>query len=498
MIRTRHILFDIENVIPKSPYRFNQPISLRMYDDENWIIYGTNGSGKTYLIKTILSSYILSQGKINYDFTPSPTTRISDNILYLTFHDQYSTQMGSLYQLRWNQGLLGELESEGGGMPRVKDVLRNNLVGENELLTLLEHKLDIESLMEKYIISLSSGEFRRFQIAKILLRNPRLLIIENPYIGLDEENRRQVSDFLEIVTNKFPIQIILAVSRIPKSTRGFTHLIHIQEGQIKKTRLDHINLDSLALKKLPLSAIQHISNTFKQIPSSHTTSEEVCPEIILRLNNVSIRYGSHTILKDLNWEVKKGERWALQGRNGAGKSTLLSIVCADNPQSYRCDVTLFGRKRGTGESIWDIKKHIGFVSPEMFRSYRKPLPVENIIASGLYDTIGLYKNPKDTELEKITTWMRIFDAEKFRKRNYLELSDGEQRLMLLIRAFVKNPDLLILDEPFHGMDSYNKLMAKEIIELYCKQKEKTLIMVSHYEDDFPLCITNRLTLTTNQ
>ena len=149
-------------------------------------------------------------------------------------------------------------------------------------------------------------------------------------------------------------------------------------------------------------------------------------------------------------------------------------------------------------TIWDIKKHIGFVSPEMFRSYRKPLPVENIIASGLYDTIGLYKNPKDTELEKITTWMRIFDAEKFRKRNYLELSDGEQRLMLLIRAFVKNPDLLILDEPFHGMDSYNKLMAKEIIELYCKQKEKTLIMVSHYEDDFPLCITNRLTLTTNQ
>ena len=135
MIRTRHILFDIENVIPKSPYRFNQPISLRMYDDENWIIYGTNGSGKTYLIKTILSSYILSQGKINYDFTPSPTTRISNNILYLTFHDQYSTQMGSLYQLRWNQGLLGELESEGGGMPRVKDVLRNNLVGENELLT---------------------------------------------------------------------------------------------------------------------------------------------------------------------------------------------------------------------------------------------------------------------------------------------------------------------------------------------------------------------------
>jgi molybdate transport system ATP-binding protein len=220
-------------------------------------------------------------------------------------------------------------------------------------------------------------------------------------------------------------------------------------------------------------------------------------ETILKLNKVTISYGTRTILKDLDWEVKKGEKWSLQGKNGAGKSTVLSIICADNPQSYRCDVTLFGHRRGSGESIWDIKKHIGFVSPEIFRSYRKPLPVENIIASGLYDTIGLYRKTQEEDIAKIDTWLKIFQIESLRGRNYLNLSDGEQRLILLVRAFVKNPALLILDEPFHGMDAKNRLKAKEIIELYCKQPDKTLIMVSHYTEDFPSCITNNLTLIKN-
>lgn len=96
------------------------------------------------------------------------------------------------------------------------------------------------------------------------------------------------------------------------------------------------------------------------------TSDEV-----VRLNKVSIRYGDRTILKELDWTVMRGQKWALSGENGAGKSTLLSLVCADNPQSYACDIRLFGRKRGTGESIWEIKKHIGYVSPEMHRAYLK-------------------------------------------------------------------------------------------------------------------------------
>lgn len=484
---SQSILFSLKDVQIKAPYQFPHPISLEMGKDENWIVYGNNGSGKTFLIKTIMSSYMLEQGQICYDFSPSKSPRICDNILYLTFHDQYSNQIGSLYQLRWNQGLLGELESEGTGMPRVKDVLDSNKVKNIELQRILEEKLDIKSLMEKYVISLSSGEFRRFQIAQIILKNPRLLIIENPFIGLDEENRLLVSTFLQSITKNLPIQIVLVLSRLPKETEGFSHLIHVENGCINKTEL-HEDTDAELSEEE-----QHDYTCIQELLPRDQENTTSCDQI-LKLNNVSIRYGSHTILDNISWEVKRGEKWALKGKNGSGKSTLLSIICADNPQSYSCDVTLFGNKRGSGESIWDIKKHIGYISPEMFRSYRKPLPVENIVASGLYDTIGLFKQPKDEDFEKITTWLRIFRIENYRKRNYMELSDGEQRLVLLTRAFVKNPDLLILDEPFHGMDGSRRLLAKNIIEEYCTQPGKTLIMVSHYQEDFPECLTDTLTL----
>ena len=228
--------------------------------------------------------------------------------------------------------------------------------------------------------------------------------------------------------------------------------------------------------------------------AAHSVTAE-CGKELLKLQNVSIRYGNRTILKDLSWSLKAGEKWALTGRNGSGKSTLLSLICADNPQAYSCDITLFGRKRGTGESIWDIKRNIGYLSPEMYKSYRKPLPVENIVASGLFDTIGLYVEPKEEHLQRVERWMELFNLSRFRGTNYMHLSDGWQRMVLLARAFVKNPPLLILDEPFHGLDNKNRTLAAEIIESWCRQPEKSLIMVSHYKQDFPQSITHTLDLS---
>ena len=207
---------------------------------------------------------------------------------------------------------------------------------------------------------------------------------------------------------------------------------------------------------------------------------------------MNIHYGEQYILKDFDWIVKCNEKWALSGENGAGKSTLLSLVCADNPQGYTCDITLFDRKRGTGESIWDIKKHIGYVSPEMFRSYLKNLPVIDIVASGLYDTIGLYQRPRPSQVAICEWWLNIFGIGALKDRNFLQLSSGEQRMVLLVRAFVKDPDLLILDEPLHGLDSNNCQLVKEIIEAFCKRKNKTMIMVTHYKEELPPCITHSL------
>ena len=222
------------------------------------------------------------------------------------------------------------------------------------------------------------------------------------------------------------------------------------------------------------------------------TSEE-----IVKLNKVSIRYGDRTILKELDWTVKCGEKWALSGENGSGKSTLLSLICADNPQSYACDITLFGRRRGTGESIWEIKKHIGYVSPEMHRAYLKNIPAIEIMASGLHDSIGLCKRPQPGQMSVCEWWMDIFGVLALKDKPFLQLSSGEQRLVLLARAFVKDPELLILDEPLHGLDTGNRKLVKDIIEMFCLRKNKTMIMVTHYQNELPVSITNRLILKPN-
>lgn len=174
-------------------------------------------------------------------------------------------------------------------------------------------------------------------------------------------------------------------------------------------------------------------------------------------------------MKDLDWTVNNGERWALSGQNGAGKSTLLSLVCADNPQSYACNIALFGNPRGSGESIWDIKKHIGYVSPELHRSYQRDLPAIRIVASGLMDSVGLYVKPKDEDMDKCRFWMKVFGLEGLEERGFLKLSSGEQRLVLLARAFVKDPELLILDEPLHGLDNYNRRLVKDVIEAFASE-----------------------------
>ena len=158
---------------------------------------------------------------------------------------------------------------------------------------------------------------------------------------------------------------------------------------------------------------------------------------------------------------------------------------------------MFGKKRGSGESIWDIKKRIGYVSPEMFRSYLKNLPVIDIVASGLFDTVGLYRRPKPEHLASCEWWLDIFGISHLKERNFMQLSSGEQRLVLLARAFVKDPDLLILDEPLHGLDNYQCRLVKDIIEAFCQRMDKTLIMVTHYSEELPSCITNTLHIRKN-
>lgn len=423
-------------------------------------IAGRNGSGKTLYVDQLRKQLA------------------SDKVRYIAFTDSYGVNVDGQYylQLRWNQH---DIDHE---TPTVGELLQRAylLTGEDtaerrELQQHLYSLFHMDEFLDKYIITLSSGELRKFQLTKTLFSNPQLLIMDNPFIGLDAETRDQLRDLLKQLAEERDMEIMLVMSKTDDIPNYVTDIKYFSEPE---------EIPAHVLSKEKREAILSLPYTDNDYDCQH----------VIDMKKVTIRYGERTILKDLDWTVKNGERWALSGQNGSGKSTLLSLVCADNPQSYACDITLFDRPRGSGESIWDIKKHIGYVSPEMHRSYKRNLPAIRIVASGLMDSIGLYAVPNAQDYDKCRWWLDMFGIGHLADKPFLQLSSGEQRLVLLARAFVKDPQLLILDEPLHGLDLWNRRLTKDIIETFCQRRGKTMIMVTHYQEELPNVITNSLYL----
>ena len=441
-------------------------------------IVGRNGSGKTLYIDQLRKQLA------------------SDRVRYIAFTDSYGVNVDGQYylQLRWNQH---DIDHE---TPTVGELLEKayKLAGEDteerrQLQAHLYKLFHMEEFLDKYIIILSSGELRKFQLTKTLFANPKLLIMDNPFIGLDAETRDQLKELLSVLTTERDIEVMLVLSKTDDIPEFVSKVIEITPNGEKM----YETVDDYYAHQQPIPA-QVLSEEKRQaiLNLPYHDNDYDCQKVV-EMKDVSIRYGERTILKDVNWNVMNGDRWALSGQNGSGKSTLLSLVCADNPQSYACDITLFDRPRGSGESIWDIKKHIGYVSPEMHRSYKRDLPAIRIVASGLMDSIGLYAVPNEQDYEKCRWWLDIFGIGHLAERRFLQLSSGEQRLILLARAFVKDPQLLILDEPLHGLDLWNRRLTKDIIETFCQRRNKTVIMVTHYETELPKGITKKLFLARN-
>lgn len=466
--------------------RLAQPVSLDFLAGEHIAIVGPNGAGKSLLVDMLTGKYPLREGELTYDFSPSATKTAYDNIKYIAFRDTYgSADANYYYQQRWNA-------HDQEDTPEVRDLLGE--VKDDALQQQLFDLFRIEPMLDKKIILLSSGELRKFQLAKTLLTAPRILIMDNPFIGLDAPTRELLFKLLDELTRLGTLQIILILSMLDDIPSFITHVVPVNNMTVGEKMEREVYMQAFRARDFA-APMEELQQRILDLPYGNTnyTSAEV-----VKLNKVSIRYDDRTILKELDWTVMRGEKWALSGENGAGKSTLLSLVCADNPQSYACDISLFGRKRGTGESIWEIKKHIGYVSPEMHRAYLKNLPAIEIVASGLHDSIGLYKRPHEEQMAVCEWWMDVFGIAALKDKPFLQLSSGEQRLALLARAFVKDPELLILDEPLHGLDTYNRRRVKKIIEAFCRRRDKTMIMVTHYENELPGTITDRLYLKRNR
>lgn len=472
-----------------------QPVDFALEEGEHIAIVGANGSGKTMLVDMITGRHPVFPDMAEYHFANNRPL-VSENIRYIAFRDTYGGDNDRTYflQQRWNQMEIdAETPTAGEKLEEAFHMAGRDSAERRRLQQHIYTLFHMDELLDKYIILLSSGELRKLKLAASLFSNPQVLIIDNPFIGLDAETRSQLNELLTLLQADGTLQIVLVLSKSDEIPNFITHVVEVSSMTVTSKLPRH----DYEARRSPIPA-HVLSDTLRQqilsLPINESDTPAPGSQEVIGFNHVSIRYGERTILKDLDWQVMNGQCWMLTGQNGAGKSTLLSLVCADNPQAYACDITLFGHRRGTGESIWELKRHIGYVSPEMHRSYHRDINALSIVASGLKDTVGLYVKATADEQQQCRWWMRVFGIEHLVNRSFLRMSSGEQRLVLLARAFVKDPDLLILDEPLHGLDLRNRRMAKDVIEAFCQRPNKTLVFVSHYKEERPACIDHEIFL----
>ncbi len=438
--------------------------------DEHLAITGESGSGKTALAKA-LAGQIFYKGSVIYTD--------AKKVLMVGKHYHFknlSNVSDFYYQQRYNS-------FDSNDALTVEEEL--GLISTDKTkINLLLRQLQLSHGKQSPLLHLSSGEHKRFQLIKALLSEPEVLIIDSPFIGLDINSREKLcSIFNEIASNGTQIILITNEQELPGC---ITHIAIIESGRLKSFQGRNSNTIELT------SDLQGSYFNFNNLPRD--AEKENHFSLAVKMVNTSVKYESKTILNNINWEIRRGEKWLVKGHNGAGKSTLLSLITGDNPQAYANEIYLFDKRRGTGESIWDIKQKIGYISPELHWYFDTNITCYQTVGSGFFDTVGLYKKLNQQQQNIVMHWLDFLHLSHVANKPLSSVSNGHQRLILLSRALVKNPPLLVLDEPCQGLDAHQKNEFVQLVDALCQQFNKTLIYVRHYDNEMPACITKVLYL----
>ena len=315
--------------------------------------------------------------------------------------------------------------------------------------------------------SMSSGEQKKALLTHILNSNPDFIILDNPFDNLDIASQESLrSTLIKRSEHTIFIQIISRKDDLLPFISNYAKLD-------KKVLHFHQDLNTIFHTETPIFN--------KPIPSA-IQPIKYDNDILIDIQNNTITYGDKTILQHINWTIKKGEFWQLIGKNGSGKTTILSMITGENPKGYGQDLFLFGRKKGSGESIWDIKKNIGYFTPSMTDKFGGYHSLENMIISGLNDSIGLYTYPTEIQLRLAKEWLSLINMYAIKDRLFNTLSTGQQRLVMTIRAMVKRPLLLIMDEPTTGLDDTSAQLLTTLVNKIAKESDTAIVFVSHRKE----------------
>jgi molybdate transport system ATP-binding protein len=478
-----------------------------LYREEQWAITGPTASGKSLLARAIAGMGPLSSTGVWSAELGERRSQVPSYVTYVAFDGRPPGQ-ATFHQARWHAQALEDSTTVDASLS-VESIRRRNPYEVRddphlEDVTAFQARrarviadLDLIPLLNRRLHHLSDGEWRRVCIGRALLNEPRLLVLDDPFTGLDKDFRARLQEVLTRLM-KTGTQLLLVIPDLADLPLGITHVLALDgHARVVSGRRADV-LRKLAMTPLLPPAAHSVGAGQATTQVDKAPANKTGPAVKMRA--VSVIHGGTTVLQDVSWVVRRGERWALVGPNGAGKSTLLSLILGDHPQAYANQIELFGRQRGSGESIWEIKRRIGWVSPELHRYFPVEVTTADLVASGFLDTLGLRRACTAEQQAQVRRWMARFELSDCAERPFRTLSKGEQRLALIARALVKSPELLILDEPCQGLDAAHIDRVLHVLGELMTPRElrhdgvHTMIYVTHRPEEFPAHLTHVLEL----
>ena len=441
---------------------------------EQWLIAGANGSGKSALAAALAGEGNIVSGTLS---------GLPERIALVSYERQAELIAA---ELRKDDADILDVISEGTPVSEIiSDVSLDDTLAEELVAT-----LGIASLMDRAFRKLSTGETRKVMLIRALTSQPELLILDEPFDGLDHDSRLWLQGHLATLAET--TRMVLVLNRLDECPDFITNVAYVEDGQLVH-QVDRA--DERAFGEL--GQLLHLKTSELEVPRADPAASlpPLDPDQpLVRLTGATVRYTENVVFENLDWTIEAGQHWQVSGPNGSGKTCLLSLITGDHPQCYVNDISVFGFQRGNGESIWQIKQYIGYVSTALQWEYRVSTSLRNVIISGFYDSIGLYTKSSDVQKAIADDWLEVLGMDRRADEPFNKLSFGEQRLALIARAMVKHPPLLILDEPCLGLDDMNRQLVLALIERICRSGEVTVLYVNHRVDDAIPGIENHLAL----
>jgi len=441
---------------------------------QHWVLLGPNGAGKS-----ALAALLVGDG----EQTAGTLSGVPERVAIVSFEAQQAMIEA---ELKKDDADILDVIAEGTPVAEVLAGDCQNPELRARLITLLQ----MDALQSRALRKLSTGESRKVLIIKALCSNPSIVVLDEPFEGLDQQSCEVLKSLLAELSSQ--MQCVFVLSRFDEIPDFVTHMGYMSAGRLNH-RVDRADASRCA----EIEQLLHLEVSDISLPD--IVADDALPPLnpsdpLVRMRDLKVAYGDNTVFDGVDWEILPGQHWQLTGPNGSGKTCMLKLITGDHPQCYVNDIFVFGMQRGSGESIWQIKQYIGYVSSALLWDYRVSANVQQVIVSGFFDSIGVYQKASDAQLAVVAQWLELLGMTARKGESFNQLSFGDKRLVLIARAMVKSPPLLILDEPCLGLDDINRQLVLALIEKICAGDRTTVLYVNHKAEDTIAGIEHHMTL----